>query len=615
MQPILSIDLTTGEKDIIEIPFAWEQDYLGGASLAARILYEYFSSNLDPLSPESPVLFLNGPLSGTSGPAVGRFTICARSPATGLWGESNCGGFWGAQLRRTGFDGLLLRGKAAWPVYICIIDDQIAIKDARHLWGLDTNQTQAEIQTELGSKSISVATIGPAGENLIPFALILCDHGRVAGRTGMGAVMGSKNLKAIAVRGNKKIPLAHPERYQLIRSEANRDLRGDPVSQVARELGTASVADYFDYLNEMPKKYFQNCNLDGELGISGTKIKNTYLSGVSACHACVIACGRIIKLSDERQRKGPEYETLVGFGPNLLIDDVEKIALLGEMCDRLGLDSISMSNVIGLAFKLYEAGIISENETEGLRLNWGNSQIVENLINKTAKREGFGNILAHGARSLARHYGVEDEAVQVNGLEVAYHDPRGASGMALVYATSPRGACHNQSDYFLVEIGQCYPSLNLEYYSPRGGAEKAANVARHQNWRTLFNSLVMCFFANVTPETVLDLINAATDVDWSFEDMLKAGERAWNLKRVINHRLGLTRENDTLPKAFLNPYLDDPDNPKGFVPKFADMLTAYYDFRGWHPVTGFPTPSKLSELGLEWTLEDIQNECQGAEKT
>lgn len=607
MQPILSIDLTTSKIEIIEIPVEWIQDYLGGASLAARILCDYLSPDLYPLSPESPLLFLNGPLSGTAGPAVGRFTICARSPATGLWGESNCGGFWGAQLRMTGFDGLLLRGRADHPIYLSIIGDQITIEDASHLWGLETYQAQDVVRSELGSDSISVATIGPAGENLIPFSLILCDHGRVAGRTGMGAVMGSKNLKAIAVKGNRKIPLVHPDRYEAIRSAANRDLRDDPVSRVARELGTASVADYFDYLKEMPKQYFQRCYLEGELSISGTNIKNTILSGVSACHACVIACGRKVKFLDQKSRKGPEYETLVGFGPNLLINDLEKITLLGEACDRLGLDSISMSNVIGLAFKLFEAGIINEKETSGLKLKWGNSQVVDTLIYKTAMRQEFGDILAQGSRSFARYYGVEDEAVQVNGLEVAYHDPRGASGMALVYATSPRGACHNQSDYFLVEIGQCYPSLNLEYYSPTGGAEKAANVARHQDWRTLFNSLVMCFFANVAPETVLDLINAATDVNWAFNDMLRAGERAWNLKRVINFRLGLTRANDTLPKAFLNPYLDDRDQPGGFVPKFSEMLTAYYDFRGWEPETGFPTPAKLSELGLEWTHEYLRN--------
>lgn len=614
MQPLLTIDLSTGEKEILEVPASWERQYLGGASLAARLLYDYLSPDIDPLAPESPLLFLTGPLSGTSGPAVGRFTICARSPATGLWGESNCGGFWGVQLRKTGYDGLLIRGKAISPVYLSLTDDQIEIKEARHLWGLETYQTQTAIQAELGSNAVSVATIGPSGENLVPYSLILCDHGCVAGRTGMGAIMGSKNLKAIAVKGNKKIPIAYPDRYHFIRSEVNRELKDDPVSQVARELGTASVADYFDYLKEMPKKYFQRSTLDGELSISGTNVKNTILSGVSTCHACVIACGRIIKLSDEIKRKGPEYETLVGFGPNLLIDDLEKIALLGETCDRLGLDSISMSNVIGLAFKLFESGMISLDETDRLTLEWGNSETVKALIYKTARRDGFGDLLARGARSLAKYCGSEDEAVQVNGLEVAYHDPRGASGMALVYATSPRGACHNQSDYFLVEIGQCYPTLSLEYYSPTGGAEKATNVAKHQDWRTLFNSLVMCFFANVPPETVLELINAATNVEWSFEDMLKAGERAWNLKRVINHRLGLTRESDTLPKALLKPYLDDPQGSEGFTPNFTEMLAAYYNVRGWDPATGFPNPGKLIELDLKWTIDHIQELTAGIKK-
>jgi aldehyde:ferredoxin oxidoreductase len=603
MQPILAVDLTNAKIGQVEVPRDWERDYLGGASLAARLLYEDLVPEMDPLAPESPLLFLNGPLTGTAGPAVGRFVICGKSPATGLWAESNCGGFWGPELRMAGFDGLLIRGRSDHPVYLWIKDDQVQIRPAGHLWGLDTYTAQSAIQKEIKIPNLRVADIGPAGEALIPFALILCDHGRVAGRTGMGAVMGSKNLKAVAVKGSGTVPVSDLEKYLPIRSEANRTLWGDAVSKVARELGTASVADYLDYLKELPKRYFSRSKFKDDLQISGSNIKNSILAGVSACHACVIACGRVVKLGDGIKRKGAEYETLAGFGPNLWLDDPVVITQLGELCDRYGMDSISLSNTIGLAYHLYEKGVIDLGETGGLSLEWGNSEIVEKLVNLTCRKEGFGAILASGARELGRYYGAEEEAVQVNGLEVAYHDPRGSSGMGLVYATSPRGACHNQSDYFLVDIGQCYPDLGLNYYPPRAGIEKAANVARHQDWRTLFNSLVMCFFANVPPETVLELVNTACGLDLSLQELQLIGERGWNLKRVINNRLGLSRANDKLPKALLQPYDDDPDR---YVPDFDAMLAAYYEARSWDPVTGYPEEKKLNTLGLDWTLQDLR---------
>jgi aldehyde:ferredoxin oxidoreductase len=604
MQPILTIDLTNGATQWFVIPEEWERDYLGGASLAARILYDYLTPDLDPFSSQAPLLFLNGPLSGTAGPAVGRYVVCGRSPATNLWGESNCGGFWGVELRKTGFDGLLITGKSDEPVYIWIQDGEVQLVPAKHLWGMETYQTQETVLSELNTPGARVACIGPAGEARIPFSLIMSDHGRVAGRTGLGAVMGAKYLKAVVLKGSGVVPVSDPEQFFPLRSATNRELREDPMSQVLRDLGTAGVADYFDYLEELPKRYFTNGKSDGELNISGVNIKNTILAGVSACHACVIACGRIVDLGDGAKRKGPEYETLAGFGPNLLIDNPLYITIFGELCDRFGMDTISLSNTIGLAMTLYEKGVINQADSDGLALEWGDAKVVEQLIHKTAKKEGFGAYLALGARGLGRQFNAEDEAVQVNGLEVAYHDPRGATGMALSYATSPRGACHNQSDYYLVEVGQNYPSLGMAYQSPRGGAEKVINVVRHQDWRTLFNSLVMCLFANVPPESVHELINASTGFDISFEEMVKTGERGWNLKRVINNRLGLTSENDTLPKAFTVPYEDD---PSGFVPDFITMLEAYYNIREWDEKTGIPKSHKLGELNLGWTIEDLEN--------
>lgn len=604
MNPILTVDLSEGRAEVLDFPQEWAWEYVGGASLAARILYARLVSELDPLGEEAPLLFMTGPLTGTAGPAVGRFVVCGRSPATDLWGESNCGGFWGPALRFAGFDGLLVTGRAPQPVYLWIHESQVEIRPAVSFWGLDTYQTQFTLKEALGRNGVRVACIGRAGEAQIPFALILCDHGRVAGRTGMGAVMGSKNLKAIAVQGDRALDLADPGGFARLRSETNRSLRADPVSRVLHELGSAGAADYMDYLGEMPKRYFQRAWFDGELGVGGAAVKESILVGESTCHACVIACGRVVRLEDQEKRKGPEYETLVGFGPNLWLNDARLATQLGELSDRYGMDSISLSNTIGLAFTLFEKGHLTLEDTGGLALEWGDGRAVEQLVHLTARREGIGAYLAEGSRALARRFGAEGEAVQVNGLEVPYHDPRGASGMALVYATSPRGACHNQSDYFLVDLGQADSNLGMEYYPPRAGVEKAANVARHQDWRTLCNSLVLCYFANVAPESVVELINAACGLQWSLADMLRAGERGWNLKRLINHRLGLKREDEKLPKALLTPFGDGPHDDHRCVPDLEAMLEAYYAARGWERATGLPTREKLVELGLAWIESD-----------
>lgn len=602
MQPILKINLTTGETTKYEIPQEWERDYMGGASLAARLLYSHLHADLDPVSPEAPLLFLNGPLSGTAGPTVGRFVVCGKSPATGLWAESNCGGFWGPELRFCGYDGLWITGKAERPVYLSLIGGMLEVRDAAGVWGKDTYESQEIIKREVNVSTAHVLTIGPAGENGVLFAGLFCDHGRTAGRTGLGAVAGSKNLKAIAVKGTQKIPLARPEVFASLRGESNRALKADNVSQVTHEVGTAGVADYADYLGSMPKKYYHQGTMENVDKVSGATMAETILTGVSACHACVIACGRVVNLGDGVKRKGPEYETVVGFGPNLLNDNLEEIVRLNEICDRYGMDTISASNTVGLAYHLFEMGVIGEAEV-GFPLLWGDTAAAGRLLELMGRRAGIGDIMANGSRRFAAHFGVEEEAVQVNGLEVAYHDPRGVSGMALVYATSPRGACHNKSDYFFVDWGQADTSLGMEYFEARAGAEKAANVARHQDWRSLCDSLVMCLFGNVPGETVAGLVNAACGYDFGVDDLLRCGERGWTLKRAINNRLGLTRANDKLPKALLEPLADGP--VAGYVPPLEEMLAAYYAARGWDPVTGRPAQATLLRLGLEDAAKDL----------
>ena len=602
MQPILKIDLTTRTIESFTIPVEFERDYLGGSALAARLLFDSLTRELDPLSPESPLLILNGPLSGTAGPTVGRFVVCGKSPATGLWAESNCGGFFGPELRLAGWDGVWLTGKADSPVYLLIRDAEVEIRSADFLWGKDTYEIQELLKQENRITGLRTLGIGVAGERLLPYALLLCDHGRVAGRTGLGAVLGSKNVKALAVKGTGKVPVFDPAAYAPRRSAANLALKADPLTSVLGSLGSAGAADYLDYLGEQPKKYFSAGVLENSDRISGATVAETILVGKAACHGCVIACGRVVRLADGEKRKGPEYETLVGFGPNLGLTEASTATRLGELCDRYGLDTISLSGTIGLAFRLYELGVIGTQETGGLELTWGNAEAAETCIHLAVNRQGFGQYLALGSKKLAEHFGAPDEAVQVNGLEVAYHDPRGASGMALVYATSPRGACHNQSDYFLADIGQVDASLGLEYFDRHAGAEKAANVAKHQDFRTVNNALVLCVFANVPPETMLDLVNTACGYDWALADLLRVGERAWNLKRMINFNLGLTRACDRLPAPLLRAYPDG--GAAGYLIPFDEMLAAYYAARSWDPETGAPLLQKLDELALKWVVKD-----------
>jgi aldehyde:ferredoxin oxidoreductase len=603
MQPILKIDLSTGNTEIYKIPIIWEEAFLGGASLAARLLYPFLTKELDPFSPEAPVLFINGPLTGTSGPTVGRFVVCGKGPATGLWAESNCGGYWGPELRFAGFDGLWITGKADRPIYLWIEDGNLEVRNAENLWGKDTYITQALIKQEIGQPGIHVAVVGPAAEKGVLFSGIFCDHGRTAGRTGLGAVMAAKNLKAIAVHGKQILPIVQVEEFAGLRSASNRTLKNDNEARILRELGTAGAANYSEYLGAMPAKYYHQGGFELVDNISGSMMAETLLTGQSACHACVIACGRVVRLDDGNKRKGPEYETIVSFGPNLLISDLTEITRLGELCDRYGMDTISCGNTIGLAFFLFEKGIINTEDTSGLVLRWGDTEVVRQLVQMTANREGIGDLIAQGSKRLAKYFNAEDEAVQVNGLEVAYHDPRGVSGMALSYATSPRGACHNQSDYFFVDWGHTQPELGIEHFPRHAEAEKSTNVARHQDWRTVYNSMVMCIFANVAPQMQVDLINAACGYHWTIEEMMQVGERGWNMKRAINNRLGLTSENDKLPKALLEPL--PTGGTEGFVPDIQKMLEAYYDTRSWDRETGFPTKQKLTELGMEEIAIDL----------
>lgn len=599
---LLHIHLTTGAISAETLPADWTRDYIGGSGLGARILWDRIDPALDPLDPANPLLFITGPLTGSSGPTTGRFTLCGRSPQTGRWGESNIGGFVGPELRFAGWDGVLVSGRAPGPVYLWIENERVELRPADHLWGqADIYQAQERIRAEVGQPRAKVACIGLAGENGVIYSGVFSDHGRAAARTGLGALMGSKNLKALAVRGTGKLAFGDPETYKALRAAANRDLREQNMTTVFHATGTAGAADYLQMLGDMPQQYWTAAAFDGAGKVSGAEMAETILTRATACQGCVIACGREVHIQEgpfaaAAPGKGPEYETICSFGPQLLIDDLAAVTALGDLCDRLGLDTISAGGAVGLAYLLFERGIISAADTGGLALRWGDPAPVFALLEQIARCEGFGGLLARGAKGLAEHYGCPELAAQVNGLDVAMHDPRAFSGQTLSYLTSPRGACHNQSDFFTIEMGGAMDEINIPMTERFEDAGKAAYVARHQHWRTLCNSLVMCFFAVVPPSTVCDLVNAALGEAYTLDDLLKIGERGWNLKRLINLRLGLTPADEKLPALLRQPLPDG--GQEGHVPDEALLLAEYYAASAWDPATGWPTREKLEELGL-----------------
>jgi len=618
---MLKVDLSSGTIERTQVPAEYVRQYVGGSGLAARLLWDHINSQAapaaaSPLDPRSPLLFITGPLTGTTGPTTGRFTICGRSPQTGLWGESNIGGFVGPELRFAGWDVLWITGSAPNPVYLWIHDNAVEIRPAAHLWGrADTAQAQTLIRQDVGQPQAKVACIGLAGENGVSFAGILSDHGRLAARTGLGTLMGSKNLKAVAVRGSGKPWLAHPEAYKKLRVESNKRLLQQNMTAVLHATGTSGSADFFQYLGDMPQKYWTGASFEGATLIGGAEMAEKYLVDTSSCQGCVIGCGRVVNLTPgldhsqlsapeqkENYQKGPEYETICAFGSQLLVDDLPVITRLGDLCDRLGMDTISAGSVLGLAYLLFDQGCISEQDTGGLALHWGDAAPCFTLLEQMARKEGFGALLAQGSRALAEAYGVGDLAVQVNGLDVAMHDPRAFTGQALAYVTSPRGACHNQSDFFAVELGGTLEEIGIPMTDRAASSGKAGLVARHQHWRTLCNDLVMCFFTVIAPQEVAGLLSAVVDgADWSVEDLLKAGERAWNLKRCINLRLGLTPASEKLPKLLLQSLSEGGQG--GVVPDMAVLLDEYYAASGWQRASGWPTPEKLKELDLEFVLE------------
>ena len=604
---LLYIDLSASETSIVNLEAKVGRSYLGGSGLGAHLLSS-MDWKIDPCDSRNRLAFLTGPLTGTPVPLCSRYSVCAKSPLTAIWGEAHASGFWGPELKATGFDGVVIEGKAQCPVYLLIEDGCVAIKDARYLWGKDTFATEDAIKQEVGNGRVRVACIGPAGEKGSAMAAIINDRGRAAARCGIGAVMGSKNLKAVAVRGTRQIKTARPEELRLLAQSLVKLARDSAAGKYLREYGTAGGMYPFHEFGDVPiKNWKQGAWEEGCHRVSGQVMKDTILTGRYACKGCPIGCGRVVELKDGPYRglkgKGPEYETAAVFGPLCLNDDLGAVAKANDLCNRYGLDTISTGAVIAFAFECFEEGLITRKDTEGMELVWGNAGALVTMVEKIGKREGFGDLLADGCRKAAERIGGDAAryALHVKGLELPMHDPRAFSSWAVAYGTSNRGGCHIQAPTFWVERGLTFPAIGLDDPGDRFAWEGKGRLTRiFQDFCEVVESSGICKFAlygDFRPQHILSLLRCATGWDLELDEMMKIGERSFNLKRMINVRCGISSKDDLLPDRILTLSLPE-GGTKGYLPDQKKMLEDYYRERGWDE-EGIPRPEKLRELSLK----------------
>jgi aldehyde:ferredoxin oxidoreductase len=594
---ILNIDLNTQTTKVEKTDLNDTRDFIGAKGLGAKILFDRLPKKTDPFSLKNILMFTTGPITGTSAQTSGRGTVVTKSPQTGLFLDSHFGGFFAAEMKKAGWDIIIVNGKSDKPVYLAINNDSIKFKDAEELWGKECLETHNWLQNKEGK--VKTAVIGPAGENLVKFSAITFDGHRHAGRGGAGAVMASKNLKAVVISGNKKIPLHDPEGFAKKSKEVLKRIQENEFVPKRREFGTPYWVKIINDEGFIPTKNYKEGEFEYGKEIDAESMQKKIVDTGGACFNCVIACWNKSSIKNGLHKGvslvGPEYETIALMGSNLGMTSIEDIAYLNSKCNELGMDTISLGGVLGFAIEAYEKGAITKKDLNNNDIGWGKTEELAKLIEDIAYRMGkIPSILAEGVKIASEKIGknTEDFAIQIKGLEIPGYDPRGTFGMAIAYATSDRGACHQRAWTVKAELWD----PNLQRFSFKNKAKIVKDV---QDSIAAFFSLVFCDFAPVSTEHCVELWNLATGFNHTTETYLKAGERIWNLIRMFNLREGMDPADDNLPIRFIKESFTKGHAKDVLIKKedFEKSLKEYYALRGWNE-KGIPTSDKLKELGL-----------------
>jgi aldehyde:ferredoxin oxidoreductase len=604
MGKILRVDLTAGACTEEPLDPSEVKNYIGGRGLGIHLLSQAVEAGIDPLAPENPMIMATGPLTGTGAPTGARYMVMTKSPLTGAITCSNSGGSFPTEFKRTGYDAIIFTGRSESPVYLWLDREKAELRPADHLWGKNTHETTDAILAETEPKA-KVACIGPAGENGVLFASIMNDKDRAAGRSGVGAVMGSKHLKAVVVKGKGRIPLADPDRFkafnQQILDTFKKGVKETPLGLTVN--GTAGVVMATQNFGVLPTKNWQQGTFDGWEKIDGEELTRRFLKKNSACFGCPIGCGRRTRVDDPRfagEGEGPEYETIYAMGSNCMIDDLAAITKANYICNEMGMDTITMGATIACAMELVERGYLPEEQV-GRSLKWGDAEALVELTRMTGNREGFGDLLAQGSYRLADRYGHPELAPVSKKQEFPGYEPRGAQAMGLAYATSPIGGSHMRGDPAYFELFSVPEAMDPHQWEGKAKVTKA-----FQDLSAIIDSAGLCiFFAvrnltakdlGVAPVGILEYLNAATGADYTLDELMQAGERIINAERLFLTKAGFSRKDDSLPERLT--HTPAPTGPaKGLVCHLEEMLDEYYQVRGWTE-NGIPKEAVLVRLGL-----------------
>jgi aldehyde:ferredoxin oxidoreductase len=608
---ILQVDLTKGKTAIQELPKDLAVNYIGGNGFCARMLFDMLPAGVDPLGPDNIMIFAIGPVNGTLWSQGGRYEVAAKSPLTGVYGEANSGGHWGSELRFAGFDVIVVKGRAQKPVYIVIENQNVEIKDAGDLWGRDSIETEESLKEKHG-KDFKAVTIGRAGENLVRFAAIMHDY-RAAARTGPGAVMGSKNLKAIAVRGDSRPTAADPEKFKQLALDGRKRVISHKFAASTMKYGTTILVELMNEIGRFPTRNFQSGVFEHADKIGGEATFQQYKVRDRACYGCPLHCENFLGKGKRWPVDGKvEYETLSSLGSRCGVSDLEAILYANRLCNLHGMDTISCGGVIAFAMECYEKGLLTKADTDGIDMRWGNAEAVIECVEKITARDGFGDKLAEGTARFAQNFNGKADgfAMVVKGMDEAAQDGRAQKSMGLSHATANRGADHLTSFEVLSEVGfneEIERRFGKEVMPEAGDRlnpmHKALMVKDGEHFCAIVDSLVTCKFGAIWPpvfyfKDYAEALTALTGVEYTEAKLRVIGERIFNLERAFDIREGVTRKDDRLPERLLKE--PAPAGPcKGHVVELDRMLREYYQLRGWDWETGWIPAQKLRELGLQ----------------